>query len=121
MTFSRLFTCLLLGSSLALAPATFAAKEAKDAPPAADINEHDRLVQEFMAERAKLIESRQTLKAQAQKAKKEKNQEGLRAAQDKMVRLEREFAAKNAALIGQLKASEDRKKPKPTDAKKSGG
>jgi len=46
--------------------------------PTAPIAEHDRLVQEFMAERAKLLEARTAIKAQQKTAKESKNAKAIK-------------------------------------------
>jgi hypothetical protein len=100
---------------------TFAASDDKKSTPAnpAPIAEHDRLVQELMAERAKLVEARQELKAKTKKAKADKDTQALKKAQDDAAKLESDFKIRNAELIQKIKAEEDKKRgPRPS---KSGG
>ena len=90
--------------------------------PKAPIAEHDRLVQEFMAERAKLLESRTVVKAQQKAAKESKNDKAIKDAQKAADQLEKDFLTKNADLIKQMKAAEDAKKmPRPAPAPKKSG
>lgn len=97
---------------------TLVAAAAYGQPP---IAEHDRLVQEFMAERAKLIAAREQLATKAKKAKAEKDPKALKTAQDDAKQLERDFLTRTTELSRQIKAKEDEKKPAlPADAKKSG-
>ena len=111
----RLFFLLVSCTAVTFA-ATDDAKNTAPGAPAA-IAEHDRLVQEFLAERAKLVEARQELKEKAKKARTEKNAKDLKKAQEEIAALEQDFKTRNAELIRQIKAKDEEKKgPKPSKA-----
>jgi hypothetical protein len=108
---------------LTCAAVTFAASDDSKSPASnpAPIAEHDRLVQELMAERGKLVEARKELQAKTKKAKKERDAQALKKAQDDIAALEKDFTTRNADLVRQIKAKEDEKKgPRPGTGKPTG-
>jgi hypothetical protein len=104
--------CLLLSVAMSARGAE-QSNPGRGAPPSAGLDEYSRLVQELAAERAKLIEARQPFKKAAKQAKTEKNERALQAAQEAMLRLEREFAERTATLKQQIKAKEAAKNVRP--------
>lgn len=108
----KILFCLLLAAALGTRGAE-QPKPARGSPPTQGADEYTQLVQEYAAERAKLIEARQTLKTQAKQAKTARNSEALRTAQDALVHLEQAFGRRNADLVRRIKAKESEKKPRP--------
>lgn len=115
-----LFLALNLLASVVVAAPSDTAKdtnETKDtpsSPPA--IDEHTRLVQQYMAERAKLVEARAASKTKIKDAKARNDKTSLKKAEQDVRQLETDFAAKNADLVRQIRAENDAKKPKRPNA-----
>jgi len=107
--------------SLCLAGSPLFAADAKPTPNDTPVlDEHSRLVQEFMAERAKLVAAREQVKAKVKKARTDNDPKALKTAQDEAAQLERDFKTRNADLARQIKVKEDEKKPA-TPARPTGG